>query len=165
MNFTQSFEEFSAGLQPVDLALYAGVGVILWVLFKDKLSPIQKMVIDFVEDMKTSWGSAPKPPVTTPAQVPVSTTSPYPVGPIPAVTPDRIPNVIPSLTVPSVNPLVRPQPEKEKDVFFELVTSWKKTRDLAAQAKCGKAVEAVDAIFPYLSPTVCDKDGDNNNAE
>lgn len=161
MNFTQSFEEFSAGLQPIDLALYAGVGVILWVLFKDKLSPVQKMIMDFVEDMKTSWGSSTKPQAPTP--VPVPTVSPYPVGPIPAVAPDRIPNVIPSLTVPSVNPLVRPQ--KQEDVFFELITSWKKTRDLAAEVKCSKAVEAVDAIFPYLSPTVCEKDGDNNNAE
>ena len=40
MNFTQSFEEFSAGLQPIDLALYAGVGVILWVLFKDGIAEL-----------------------------------------------------------------------------------------------------------------------------
>ena len=29
MNFTQSFEEFSSGLGPMDLALYAGIGIIL----------------------------------------------------------------------------------------------------------------------------------------
>ena len=38
MNFTQSFEEFSAGLGPMDLALYAGVGIVIWVLFKDQLT-------------------------------------------------------------------------------------------------------------------------------
>ena len=160
MNFTQSFEEFSAGLKPVDLALYAGIGVVLWVLFKDKLSPIQKMVLDFIEDMKNSWVSPEKV-----APTPTSTVQPYPANPFPVVPSPTVPNVIPSLTVPSSSPLVRPQPEKQKDVFFELVTSWKKTRDLAAEAKCNKAVEAVDAIFPYLSPTVCQKDGDNNNAE
>ena len=42
MNLTQSFEEFSSGLAPMDLALYAGIGIILWVLFKDKLSPVQR---------------------------------------------------------------------------------------------------------------------------
>ena len=49
MNFTQSFEEFSSSLKPVDLALYAGIGLVLWVMFKDKLSPVQvfiKMIVD-----------------------------------------------------------------------------------------------------------------------
>jgi hypothetical protein len=41
MNFTESFQEFSSRLSPMDLALYAGAGLVLWVLFKDKLSPVQ----------------------------------------------------------------------------------------------------------------------------
>ena len=48
MNFTQSFEEFSSGLGPMDLALYAGIGIILWVLFKEQLSPVQKILTDLI---------------------------------------------------------------------------------------------------------------------
>ena len=33
MNFTESFSDFSNKLGPMDLALYAGVGIVLWVLF------------------------------------------------------------------------------------------------------------------------------------
>lgn len=44
MNFTESFDQFSKGLTTTDLALYAGVGLVLWVMFKDKLSPIQSML-------------------------------------------------------------------------------------------------------------------------
>lgn len=40
MNFTETFEQFSSRLTPTDLALYAGVGLIVWVLFKDKLTPL-----------------------------------------------------------------------------------------------------------------------------
>lgn len=69
MNYTQSFEEFSTSLGPTDLALYAGIGVVLYVLFKDKLSPVQKMVMDLVDlvlDLKESFNN-PK-PATTPVQ-------------------------------------------------------------------------------------------------
>ena len=52
MNYTQTFEEFSKGLAPVDLALYAGIGIILWVLFKDKLSPIQKILMGMFNNIK-----------------------------------------------------------------------------------------------------------------
>ena len=44
MNFTQSFEEFSKGLVPMDLILYAGIALVVWVLFKDKLGPVQGVV-------------------------------------------------------------------------------------------------------------------------
>ena len=45
MNYmTQSFEEFSKSLGPTDLALYAGAALVLWVVFKDKLSPVQKLL-------------------------------------------------------------------------------------------------------------------------
>ena len=52
MNFTQSFEEFSSSLGPMDLALYAGAGIIIWVLFKDRLSPVQKLVTDAIASLK-----------------------------------------------------------------------------------------------------------------
>ena len=41
MNYTETFQEFASKVGPMDLALYAGVGLVLWVLFKDKLSPVQ----------------------------------------------------------------------------------------------------------------------------
>lgn len=45
MNYvTESFDQFSSSLGPTDLALYAGVGIVLWVMFKDKLSPVQKIL-------------------------------------------------------------------------------------------------------------------------
>lgn len=63
MNFTESFSEFSSRLGPTDLALYAGVGLVLWVLFKDKLSPIQELVLGFINKFK---GSTKLPSVSVP---------------------------------------------------------------------------------------------------
>lgn len=54
MNYmTQSFEEFSRSLNPTDLALYAGAALVLWVLFKDKLSPVQKLLMGLLEKGKS----------------------------------------------------------------------------------------------------------------
>ena len=53
MNYAESFEEFSRSVKPTDLALYAGVGVVLWVLFKDKLSPVQKVLLDVFNQAKS----------------------------------------------------------------------------------------------------------------
>lgn len=124
MNFTQSFEEFSAGLGPMDLALYAGAGIILWVLFKDKLSPVQKIVLDLFNKVKNS--------VSTPS--------------------DTV-----TIKVPDS---VKASPKAEQDLFFDLVVSWKQTRDLAVRSGCSKAVEVADQMFPYLSPTVCGEEKD-----
>ena len=126
MNFTQTFQEFSGSLAPVDLALYAGVGIVLWVLFKDKLSPIQKVLLGLFNSVKN--------------QIPES---------ISVVVPD-IPDAFPSIPASKSD---------KKDVFFDLVVSWKQTRDLAVQSGCDKAVEVADQMFPYLSPTIC------NNSE
>jgi hypothetical protein len=52
MNFTESFQEFSSRLTTTDLALYAGVGLVLWVVFKDKLSPVQKVFNDLINKVK-----------------------------------------------------------------------------------------------------------------
>jgi hypothetical protein len=68
MNFTESFQEFSSKLGPTDLALYAGVGLVLWVLFKDKLSPVQKFLLSLTEKIKS--GSA-LPVVNVPSVSPV----------------------------------------------------------------------------------------------
>jgi hypothetical protein len=70
MNFTESFQEFSSKLSTTDLALYAGVGLVLWVLFKDKLSPVQKLLVGLVDKIKGAGGSA-LPVVTVPSVSPV----------------------------------------------------------------------------------------------
>lgn len=64
MNFTESFDQFASKLSTMDLALYAGVGLVLWVLFKDKLSPVQKLVLDITKTVKGLLG-APQTPKET----------------------------------------------------------------------------------------------------
>ena len=55
--FTESFDQFAARMAPIDLALYAGAGIILWVLFKDKLSPVQKFISDLIKKVYPSNSS------------------------------------------------------------------------------------------------------------
>jgi hypothetical protein len=57
MNFTETFEQFSSRLTTTDLALYAGAGLILWVLFKDRLSPVQKILTDLINKAKSFTGN------------------------------------------------------------------------------------------------------------
>lgn len=59
MNFTESFEEFSSSLGPTDLALYAGIGLVLWVLFKDKLSPVQELLSGLLDRFKKTTTVVP----------------------------------------------------------------------------------------------------------
>lgn len=66
MNYTESFQEFATKVGPMDLALYAGVGLVLWVLFKDQLSPVQQLLGGLVEKLK---GVNPLKPVTPVAVV------------------------------------------------------------------------------------------------
>ena len=121
MNFTESFDQFSSKLSTTDLALYAGAGIILWVLFKDKLSPVQTFLSSLFNSVK-----------------------------------NKVETTIPSVSIPSV---VVPTPvvQKEEDIFFKLVVSWKQTRDLAIQSGCSEAVKVADQMFPFLSPTACTK--------
>lgn len=128
MNFTESFDQFASRLTATDLALYAGAGLVLWVLFKDRLSPVQSLVSNVVEKIKGLLGSKSN-------SVPV-------VPVLPVVTKDVSAN------------------KDSNDLFFNLVASWKQTRDLALKSGCVEAVKAADQMFPYLSPTVCDKKED-----
>jgi imidazolonepropionase-like amidohydrolase len=121
MNFTESFSEFSSRLGPTDLALYAGVGLVLWVLFKDKLSPVQKLILDLVNKVK---GTVKNKTTTTPV----------------------------------VTDGVYSDSKDDRDVFFDLVVSWKQTRDLAVRSGCAEAVKVADQMFPFLSPNVCSKE-------
>jgi hypothetical protein len=114
MNFTETFNEFSSKVTTMDLALYAGAGIIIWVLFKEQLSPVQKIIMDLVDKIKSKVGSSTK---------------------------ARVPSVVKNA--------------KTENLFFDLVASWKQTRDLAEKSGCKKAVEVADTMFPYLSPKVC----------
>lgn len=114
LDYAQSFEEFSSSLKPMDLALYAGAGMILWVIFKEKLSPVQKLLGDLIVKAKAFLGSQSK--------------------------------------------VINSSVEKNNDIFFQLVTSWKQTRDLAVKSGCLEAVKVADQMFPFLSPTVCGED-------
>ena len=69
MNFTESFDQFSSRLSTTDLALYAGAGIILWVLFKDRLSPVQTFVMSVVNSLKGKVNNIPSvtlPVINTP---------------------------------------------------------------------------------------------------
>lgn len=124
MNYTQTFEEFSKSVSTLDLALYAGTGLVLWVLFKDKLSPVQKIISDIVTNVKSK---------------------------IPATN---------KLTVTPVVPSSSDTTDKEA-VFFDLIVSWKQTRDLAVKSNCIEAVKVADQMFPYLSPNICGSNKEN----
>ena len=135
MNFTQSFEEFSGSLGPTDLALYAGVGVVLWILFKDQMSPVQKMVLDFVNKFKGKNSNNSDSNLA-----------------------DKIKDIVDSSK----------EQVEDRNLFLDLVVSWKQTRDLAEKSGCKKAVEVADQMFPYLSPMVCEDLGlkqENENEE
>lgn len=120
MNFTESFSEFSAKLGMVDLMLYAGVGIVLWVLFKEQLSPVQQIILNLINRFRQPKAE------NTPADIVKS--------------------------IEKTTEIV-----SDKDLFFNLVVSWKQTRDLAVKSGCSKAVEVADQMFPYLSPEVCIK--------
>jgi hypothetical protein len=51
--FTQSFDEFAAKTGPMDLALYAGAALVVWIMFKEKfvsiLSPLFVGVTDLLK--------------------------------------------------------------------------------------------------------------------
>ena len=131
MNYAQSFDEFAASLGPTDVALYAGLAIIVWVLFKDKLNPLTSTVSKLIENFR-------KPTTNT------------------VVIPDVLTKV-PTATNSTVSVVSKPVVESGDDVFFQLVSSWKRTRDLAVLAGCVEAVKAADSMFPFLSPNVCDK--------
>jgi len=126
MNFTESFQEFSSRLTTMDLALYAGVGLVLFVLFKDKLSPVQKLLVGLFDRVKNMTGN---------------NSVVLPVVSVPKIDPVTLPKEI--------------VVSKDDDIFFKLVVSWKQTRDLAEKSGCSEAVKVADQMFPFLSPNVC----------
>jgi hypothetical protein len=132
MNYTETFDQFASRLGPTDLALYAGAGIVLWVLFKDRLSPVQKMISGLFSSTTSDTKSQSAKPVS------------------------------PELILSNIfHPIPTVLEAQKQDVFFDLVVSWKQTRDLALKSGCDKAVEVADQMFPFLSPLACSKE-DNN---
>lgn len=123
MNPLETFGEFSQKLTTTDLMLYAGIGIVLWVLFKDQLSPVQKVLQQMVDKFYKKTTS--------------TKTNTNPV----VVVDNQLSN----------------DNHDKTDIFFDLVVSWKQTRDLAVKSGCVKAVEVADSMFPYLSPVVCNE--------
>lgn len=132
MNYTESFDQFASRLGPTDLALYAGAGIILWILFKDKLSPVQQFLTGLFPQKANVVASTSKPAVTTD-------------------------NILSNI----FDPVSVVQKAETEDNFYNLVVSWKQTRDLAVKSGCEKAVEVADQMFPFLSPSVCEKESGN----
>lgn len=132
MNYTESFDQFASRLGPTDLALYAGAGIILWILFKDKLSPVQQFLSGLLSKKTNTLTTINDKSVTTD-------------------------NILTNIFDP-VSSVKRAEVE---DNFYNLVVSWKQTRDLAVKGGCTKAVEVADQMFPFLSPSVCSKESGN----
>lgn len=74
MNYTETFDQFASKLSGTDLALYAGAGIILWVLFKDRLSPVQQLVNGLIEKAKGLSKPVTPVAVVVPSVKPVVTT-------------------------------------------------------------------------------------------
>lgn len=62
MNYTESFDQFASRVGPTDLALYAGAGLIIWILFKDKLSPVQSFLTSLINKSKSAFDKGNKIP-------------------------------------------------------------------------------------------------------
>jgi hypothetical protein len=63
IDFTQSFEEFATKTGPMDLVLYAGVALVVWILFKDNLTSVLSPLVSGLKDLvskKTSEVSVPQ---------------------------------------------------------------------------------------------------------
>jgi hypothetical protein len=112
----EALENFGAGLSTVDLVLYAGLLVVLYVLFQEQINKI----VNNLKNNFNSWQDNKNKTDLIPVDVEY---------------PDSI----------------------QDDVFFELIKSWKQTRDLAEIYGADKAVEIADQMFPYLVPKEEDK--------
>jgi hypothetical protein len=69
MNYaTESFNDFASKLGPTDLALYAGAALIIFILFKDRVGPVQKVLNDVLLKVKSIMPATSIVSVPTPTQ-------------------------------------------------------------------------------------------------
>ena len=127
--FTVNYDEFSKGMNSTNLLLYAGVGLAIFVLFnKDPLN-YAKSIVGLIKSKLSGVKNSVTPLVIT------NTTAP---------------------SIPMAPTTYEPELSKD-ELFFALIESWKKTRDLAVQTNCSEAVKVADQMFPFLSPNGCKK--------
>jgi hypothetical protein len=67
MNYAESFQEFSSRLSTTDLMVYGGAALVLFVLFKDKLTPLKDLIINTYNSVmnKVKNDTVTSTPVTT----------------------------------------------------------------------------------------------------
>jgi hypothetical protein len=67
MNYAESFQEFSSRLSTTDLMVYGGAALVLFVLFKDKLTPLKDLIINTYNSVmnKVKNDTVASTPVTT----------------------------------------------------------------------------------------------------
>lgn len=104
-------ETFGANIKTMDVVLYAGVAVVIYVFFKEQIHSIFNKLKDKLNKTNT-----------------------------------------PSLPTLDTRDYEDLEPETQDDVFFQLIMSWKQTRDLAESYGANKAVEIADQMFPHLVP-------------
>lgn len=74
MNYaTESFSDFASRIGPTDLALYAGAALVLFVLFKDRMSPVQKIISELINKTKNLLGNKSNLTVVPEVKLPVVT--------------------------------------------------------------------------------------------
>jgi hypothetical protein len=128
LNFGENFSDFSSRMKPTDLLLYAGIAVVVYVLFQKKLTPVKDMILKLFKQGADKVNNTIKEfnPIVSDGVVQV-----------PKVT-----------DTPNATKIT-------ENVFFDLIHSWKQTRDLAVKAGCDEAIEKADEMFPLLSVTNC----------
>ena len=109
MNFIT--ENFNAAGKPLDIFLYLGVLLVVYVLFQEKINPF---LVSIRESISKIWNKRS--------------------------SIDLIPDIDLSAN------------DDHSDVFFDLIQSWKQTRDLAEIYGADKAVQIADEMFPHLIP-------------
>jgi len=105
-----ALENFGAGLKTMDISLYAGVAIVVYVLFKEQINNAFGKIAEKIKTVK-----APEFPVDT-------------------------------------GLFIDNEPVTQDDIFFDLIKSWKQTRDLAEAYGADKAVDIADQMFPHLVP-------------
>lgn len=79
MNYaTESFSDFASRVGPTDLALYAGAALVLFVLFKERMSPVQKIVGELLNKAKTLLGNKSNSVVVPEIKLPAVSNLPSP---------------------------------------------------------------------------------------
>lgn len=128
-NFGENFQDFSSKMSGTSVLLWGGLAIAAYVLFNSKQLALKDKLMSFLQK-----------------------TSPTPTTPVKSFNPMIVDGVIKPTETP------KESPDSDEEVFFDLIASWKKTRNLCVKAKCEEAVKVCDEMFPLLSVNSCGKD-------